>query len=224
MKQLDTAEKCLDMLEDIQDRLSQVPQGNSQFQTEKFIIASSITPERAYRNILVNMRGDLEVVYSNLEELKKLEKKFEEESVVAEEKIKNSKDDQEISEIKRYMRRDRLEIEKVKCTIRDAIHNINVMDEHLQKMPRYNREQFEYGEGRYYLEHLKRQAMGLDGAKSSLLAMFDDMKALENFEEKYKALPKDQQHLLQKITEESLTNLSDNPVLSRSHSNSLEDK
>ena len=212
-------ENALDILEEVSELSNQIPFGNSKFQTEKFIVASSITPARAYRSILLNLKESLSKISSSYDSLRLSEKNFEKEIKKLKAQAKKTKDSlkKEIlnNEIRRMVVAKNLE----RKTINDLVEESKVLYHHLNKLPKYTREEFEKAEGIYYLESLKRQAMGLTGAKNSLLSMFEDIKALENFEEKYEALPEDQKHLLEKITEESLTNLSDNPVISKAHSN-----
>lgn len=212
-------ENALDILEEVSELSNQIPFGNSKFQTEKFIVASSITPARAYRSILLNLKESLSKISSSYDSLRLSEKNFEKEIEKLKAQAKKTKDSlkKEIlnNEIRRMVVNKKLE----RKTLDDLVEEAKVLYYHLNKLPKYTREEFEKAEGIYYLESLKRQAMGLTGAKNSLLSMFEDIKALENFEEKYEALPEDQKHLLEKITEESLTNLSDNPVISKAHSN-----
>lgn len=212
----------LDIWEQLEKDSREIPFGNSDFQTEKFVIASSITPERAYRAVCINLRDKLNTISlasDNLLASKlEVEKKFKD----IDKKLKSKK----LTDIDKVIlsnekRRLVIQINHTEKQIEDMIYEANVLYKHYQALPKYTKEQFERGEARYYLESLKRQAIGLDGAKGSLMAMFDDTKALENFEEKYAALPQDQKHLLEKITEESLTNLSDNPVITKSGPNDL---
>jgi translation initiation factor 2 beta subunit (eIF-2beta)/eIF-5 len=96
--------------------------------------------------------------------------------------------------------------------IKDQEVQANVYYEELKKFPNYNKIQFERAEGVYFLESLKRQALGMAGAKSSLINMLDDHRCLENFKEAYAKLPKDQQHLLEQITNETMKNYMPNEV------------
>ena len=96
--------------------------------------------------------------------------------------------------------------------IKDLEYQANVYYSELQKYPKYNRQQFEQAEARYFLENLKRQALGLDGPKGALLNMLDDSRCLENFKEEYAKLPSDQKHLLAEITEKTMKNMMPNEI------------
>jgi hypothetical protein len=90
----------------------------------------------------------------------------------------------------------------------DALKELNVLYKHFKALPKYTREEFEAGEKRHFLEDLNRQALGLAGAKMSLINMFDDMASIEKFETEFKQIANnyDTQSLLE-FTENSLTNV-----------------
>jgi hypothetical protein len=74
-------------------------------------------------------------------------------------------------------------------------------------LPRYTRQQFEAGEKRHFLESLNRQSLGVSGAKESLINMFDDAHALENFESNFKLIANNYNNeLLQDLNEKTLIN------------------
>jgi hypothetical protein len=90
----------------------------------------------------------------------------------------------------------------------DALQELNVLYKHFKALPKYTREEFEAGEKRHFLEDLNRQALGLAGAKMSLINMFDDMQSIEKFETEFKQIANnyDTQSLLS-LTENTLTNV-----------------
>ena len=55
-----TLENSLDLLEMLDETYSDIPMENSDFQIKNFVINSSITPERAFRSIGLNLRSLLE--------------------------------------------------------------------------------------------------------------------------------------------------------------------
>jgi hypothetical protein len=72
--------------------------------------------------------------------------------------------------------------------INDAISELNVLYKHFKSLPKYTREQFESGEKLHYEQKLNRQALGLEGAKESLINMNEDICAINQYEERFAQL------------------------------------
>ena len=200
-----TGNNTHDVIREVEEAFYHIPFENSAFQTENFVIAAQITPERAYRAIGLRMHKKLIVVQEALiqEQLNDIE----------EEEIQAKIDSPDYSNFEK--RKFELELKKRQISKRyngklfnDAIQELNVLYKHFKALPKYTRQEFEAGEKRHYLEDLNRQALGLAGAKMSLLNMFDDIAAIEKFETEFKQIANnyDTQSLLE-FTENSLTNV-----------------
>jgi hypothetical protein len=194
-----------DVVKEIQDAFYDIPFENSAFQTENFVIAGQITPERAYRAIGLRMNKKLIAVQEAII-AKELEK-------VEEEELQAKIDSPDYDNFEK--RKFELELKKRQIykpfndkLFNDALKELNVLYKHFKALPKYTREEFEAGEKRHFLEDLNRQALGLAGAKMSLINMFDDMASIEKFETEFKQIANnyDTQSLLE-FTENSLTNV-----------------
>lgn len=178
-----TLENTVDAISEIEKAFFDIPFDNSQFQTEAFVVASQITPERAYRAIGLRMHAKLRA----LNEVKFARMRQQVDLDEIEHRLKNenlSSFDRRREEIKRE--------EIVSSTnwtnklINDAIFELNVLYKHFKKLPKYTREQFECGERLHFEQKLNRQALGIEGAKESLINMNEDIPALIQYEEKVK--------------------------------------
>jgi hypothetical protein len=196
---------AVDVIKEIEDAFYHIPFENSAFQTENFVIAGQITPERAYRAIGLRMHKKLIAVQEAIigKELNKVE----------EEELQSKIDSPDYNNFDK--RRFELKLKKMQLPtafgdklFNDALQELNVLYKHFKALPKYTREEFEAGEKRHYIENLNRQALGLSGAKMSLINMFDDIAAIEKFETEFKQIANnyDTQSLLE-FTENSLTNV-----------------
>jgi hypothetical protein len=194
-----------DVVKQIQDAFYDIPFENSAFQTENFVIAGQITPERAYRAIGLRMNKKLIAVQEAII-AKELEK-------VEEEELQAKIDSPDYDNFEK--RKFELDLKKRQIykpfndkLFNDALQELNVLYKHFNALPKYTREEFEAGEKRHFLEDLNRQALGLSGAKQSLVNMFDDIASIEKFETEFKQIANsyDTQSLLE-FTENSLTNV-----------------
>jgi hypothetical protein len=194
-----------DVVKEIQDAFYDIPFENSAFQTENFVIAGQITPERAYRAIGLRMNKKLIAVQEAIigRELEKVE----------EEELQAKIDSPDYDNFEK--RKFELDLKKRQIykpfndkLFNDALKELNVLYKHFKALPKYTREEFEAGEKRHFLEDLNRQALGLAGAKMSLINMVDDMASIEKFETEFKQIANnyDTQSLLE-FTENSLTNV-----------------
>jgi len=170
------------ILDEINQAFFDIPFENSQFQTEAFVIAAAITPERAYRSIGLRMFAKIRALQ---------ESKFH--------RLNNEIDLDEIDEkiakgsLDKYeLRRETVKREKTKAEIQysdklinDAITELNILYKHFKALPKFTREQFEAGEKQHFIERLSRQHE-LSGDQQSLINLDEDMKALDVFEEETK--------------------------------------
>ena len=200
-----SADNAATVIQEIQQAFHDIPFENSAFQTENFVIAGQITPERAYRAIGLRMHKKLIAVQEAL--IGKEKGEIEEEEL--REKI-------ESPNYNRFEKRKfELELQKrqiykpfTKKLLNDAIAELNILYKHFKALPKYTRAEFEAGEKRHFIEDLNRKALGLDGAKSSLINMIDDVAAIEKFENDFKLIAQNYDTaLLLELTENSLTNV-----------------
>ena len=199
------AENAADVIKEVQDAFWDIPFENSAFQTENFVLAAQITPERAYRAIGLRMHKKLIAVQEAL--IQKEKNEVEDAQIQA--KLQSPDYDQyekRIMELNLKKKQINRPLEE-KC-LNDAIADLNLLYKHFKALPRYTRAEFEAGERRHYLEDLNRQALGINGAKVALVNMFDDVKALEKFESDFKLIADNYttQQLLE-LTANSLTNV-----------------
>jgi hypothetical protein len=200
-----SVENAANVIKEIEDAFWDIPFENSAFQTENFVLAAQITPERAYRAIGLRMHKKLIVVQEALINQEKA--KVEEEEM--QEKINGpdlNKYEKRIMELELQKRQIYKRFEQK--LLNDALAELNVLYKHFKALPKYTRTEFEAGEKRHFIEDLNRKALGLDGAKTSLINMLDDVKALEKFESDFKLIAHDyDSQLLLELTEKSLTNV-----------------
>ena len=187
-----------ELLQDLENAFWDIPFENSAFQTEQFIIASAITPERAYRSLGLRMHSLLRSVIERIWE--------EEADELYMEQLKEEINNPSLSKLEKL--RKEIELKKAtmnifshKKTLHDALCELNILYKHYQSLPRYTREQFEAGEYRHYHERSLRGAHDLVSYKESLVNMEVDIKNILNFEEKYKLLPDYEKHRVTELAE-----------------------
>jgi hypothetical protein len=190
------------ILNEIQRDSWEIPFGNSDYQTIHFMVNSSNTPQRAYRNILLRLKDRISAMQENSFNLKLMDNKVSKFNHII--KVKNRKKKQlqkehtSLHNCTRVLRND-IEADRIKTDIEmldidiekyqikidktlstrsdadklanDAIHEIELLYNLYQKLPKYNREEFESAEEQYFITSLHRQAVGLTGATESLLNM-----------------------------------------------------
>lgn len=200
-----STENAADVIAEIESAFYDIPFENSAFQTENFVIAGQITPERAYRAIGLRMHKKLIAVQEALISREKGE--------VEEEELREKIDSPDYNRFEK--RKFELDLKKRQIykpftdkLLNDAITELNILYKHFKALPKYTRAEFEAGERRHFLEDLNRKALGLDGAKSSLINMIDDVAAIEKFESDFKLIANNYDtKLLLELTENSLTNV-----------------
>lgn len=182
-----------------------IPFGNTDFQSENFVIAAAITPARAYRIIGLQLRD----VLNNLTECKYKEKLKK----IEIEELKEKINDPSISKFERQKKE--IELERLmendlwdKKLVSDAIRQFELFYKHFKAMPRYTREQFEEGERLYFEQTQMRNVVGLIGAKESLVNMNEDILTIQKFEQEFAKLTNEEKNtMLNKITNESMQSL-----------------
>jgi hypothetical protein len=192
-------ENVSNVINEIQDAFVDIPFGNSAFQTEMFVIAAQITPERMYRQIglsLINKLQEIQIAYLDLEKTNIQNEKLKEEI----ESGKLNIYDLKLKEIE--LKQNQIGEFMFKKNINDMINEANIFYDHFKKFPRYTKEQFENGEKLFYEQKLARQIANLSGAKESVINMIDDVKTLENFQNELKKLSaNDLDNTLTKLSE-----------------------
>lgn len=203
MNNIINQENATDIINEIDKAFYDIPFENSRFQTETFVLASQITPERAYRAIGLRMHAKLralnEAKYGLMREqidLDEIEHKLNSGELCQFEYRRETVKREEILSRRNWTNK----------LINDAITELNVLYHHFSKLPKYTREQFEAGEKLHFEQRLNRAALGLEGAKESLINMNDDIHALKDYEEKFALLENSSDADLLKLTS-SLTNL-----------------
>jgi hypothetical protein len=191
------------VLKEIQDAFYDIPFENSEFQTENFVLAAQITPERAYRALGLRMYKKLLAVQESIIGIERA--KIEEEEI-----LETLKDPTVSNFQKRKLRLD-LKLREInqpflEKLLNDAIVELNILYRHFKALPRYTRQEFETGEKRHFLETSKRALMGISSHSESLFNIEHDINALLNFEKEFSALPSSKRHLLQELTEKTMTN------------------
>lgn len=185
-----------DVISELEKAFFDIPFENSDFQTEAFVIAAQITPERAYRAIGLRMHSKLQALQEA-----KFARQLEEIDI---EELQAKIEDPSTSSFDR--RRHQIEINKKLSgrawsdkLINDAIHELNILYGHFKALPKYSREDFERGERRHFEQRLLRQVNGQAGAAESLLNMSLDSAFLNLFEQQVAKAPE--------LSGEQLTNL-----------------
>lgn len=175
---LKTIEQVDEILDEVNEAFFDIPFENSAYQTEKFVIAASITPERAYRSIGLRMANRIQALQ---------EAKFT--TLNHQIDLDEMNDKIAAGELTQYdMRREDAKREKTKGDmayskklINDAIVELNILYKHFKALPKFTREQFEAGERRHFMERLNRQDV-LSANQQSLIHMNEDADTLTAFE------------------------------------------
>ena len=163
------------LIGEVQEAFFDIPFENSAFQTDAFVVAAQITPERAYRAIGLRLTAKLRALNEALFSTKKLQIDILElEDRIAD--PKTSKFDRMRAEVELEQKRSGEWM--TRKLVRDAEVEILQLYSHMQKLPRYTREEFERGELAHFKERLLRQSVGASGAFESLLNVNQDLTAL----------------------------------------------
>ena len=175
-----TVDNAKDVIAEIESAFYDIPFENSQFQTEAFVIAAQITPERAYRAIGLRMHAKLRALDEARFGMMKEQVDLDE--------IDHKLAHGDLNEFDR--RRELIKREEILSRrswtnklINDAIAELNVLYKHFKNLPKFTREQFEAGERVHFEQRLNRAALGLEGAKESLINIKDDLPAIAKYEQ-----------------------------------------
>jgi hypothetical protein len=185
MSQLSTITETTIAMESLERRFFNIPFENSEFQTNAFVLAAQITPERAYRAIGLTIHSKLRALRMNYFADKKneirigeLRELIESQDVSKWDKMRHELEIQEIETAKPFT-------DKLK---NDAIHELTLLYSHLARFPEYTREQFESGEFQHFMETSKRQVNNVQGGQESLVNMLTDLPALSAYQEAVAAI------------------------------------
>lgn len=166
-------------MDEVVRRFYDIPFENSAFQTENFVLAAQITPERAYRSLGLRLQSRLQA----LQEAKVGALKEEIDIEELQEKIADPNTN------KFDRRRFEIDIQQkithrpfTQKLLNDAVHECNLLYSHMQKFPEYTREDFEAGERKHFTQRLTRAVNNVQGAAESLVNMDQDFKTLMDFE------------------------------------------
>lgn len=194
-----------DILKKIEETYWDIPFGNTDFQCENFVIAASITPERAFRTIGLQMHH----ILTNLRQVK-----YEETLQNIEiEQLKEQIENEETNKYERKKAEAKLQLILAnknwsKKIVLDSIKQLEVYYKHFEALPKYTREQFEKAEQIYFEQSQRRIMLGIVGAKESIMNMVDDKKTIENIENMWNCLPAEKrQEMLEQISRESIASM-----------------
>lgn len=162
------------ILAEIESAYFDIPFENSEFQTRAFVIASQITPARAYRAIGLQMMSKIQAVKNALFEKQK--------RAIDVEELEYKINLDATSDFDK--RRHRLEIARIRESeawsqklLNDALHDLDVLYAEFKKFPAITRAQFEKEEAIHFEHRLNRQ-LQQNGAQESLTNMKHDIPAL----------------------------------------------
>lgn len=180
-----TQETADNVIVELENAFYDIPFENSKFQTEAFVIASQITPERAYRSIGLRMMSKLralnEAKFAKMRQevdLDEIDYKLQDPTLDKFERRRQEIKKQEILSGNYWS--DKL--------INDAIQELNILYGHFKNLPKFTRVQFEQAEKLHFEQRLNRQVQGIQGANESLVNMSADLVALQQYEEQVKEL------------------------------------
>ena len=169
-----------DVLEEIQTAFYDIPFENSAFQTEAFVIAAQVTPERAYRSIGLRMNSKIQAILEAKHGRAKEDIDIEELQAKVDNPDTNDFDRRRAQLDISFKLANRKYTDKL---MNDAVVELNILYKHFKKLPRYTREQFELAEPEHFDIKLNRQLANIQGAAEALVNMQEDMPtftALEN--------------------------------------------
>lgn len=163
------------VITEIEQAFFDIPFENSDFQTENFVLAAQLTPERAYRTIGLRM-------FQKIQALQETQFKTRE-SMITVMEMQEKIDNPATSKFDRM--RAELEIEKIHSSQaytnklkNDAIHELELLYKYFKALPRYTRDEFEAGERAHFEMRMDRQLKGIVGAAESVVNMTTDKNVL----------------------------------------------
>lgn len=173
-----TIESAPSLIDEIETAYFNIPFGNTTYQTEAFIVGASITPQRAYRAIGLQLHAILST-------LKDHQKRLELAAIDADElrhTVETSTDQFEKRRAEVKLRHLTADDRWARKLLNDSLEEAKVLYKHFQALPKFTREQFETMEPLYFQEKLKREALGLVGPKEALANMEHGLPSLLAYE------------------------------------------
>jgi len=163
------------------DKFWEIPFENSEFQNLNFVINSENTPGRAYRHIGLRMSSKLSALQEAYFGRKKEElenRKIEIEIKKLQKQLEETKDEFEQETLKCDIELKQIELEQKASgkkysdkLIRDAITELDTLNQALKQLPEFNKESFEKEEEQHFVLKLEEDLRGIKGAMKSLQDM-----------------------------------------------------
>lgn len=167
-----TESNLTSVMEEIKDKMWDIPLGQSLYQNKKFIMAQFKTNGRLLRQAALELHGKINAIQDQLITIERLKINIEE--------LKAKLDPDSHYYEKNEFQRRRLELD-----LKSELSNTYMQDKLLndvkkefeyiysvfKKLPKMTREEFEKEEEDYYLFHLEKQIKGISGAHESLYQM-----------------------------------------------------
>jgi len=164
------------VLEELDTAFFDIPFENSDFQNKTFVVASQLTPARAYRAIGLRMFSKIRAVKENLFALQLADIDIEEKEYKLAQADTGGFDKRRlVIEIAK----DRESRNWINKLLNDALRELDCLYAEFQKFPKYTREQFEAEEAVHFQARLEQQlqAQG-NGSVESLMNMQQNAPAL----------------------------------------------
>ena len=166
-----------EILKELEVAFYNIPFENSDFQNRNFVLASQITPARAYRAIGLRMSAKLRAI----NELKYARQR-EQVDIDEWQSIIDNPDSSGFDK-----RRAQINIDEklshhnyTDKLLNDAIHELNVLYAEFKKFPVYTREQFELEEQKHFELSLQNQ---LENSQNpSAMGVLDSIKSMHHYE------------------------------------------
>lgn len=168
-------EKVKDVVSNIESAFFDIPFENSDFQNLHFVLGSQVTVERAYRALGLKMYSKIQALRDSKYALLREDIDIEE----LREKVKNP--NTSYFDVKRANLDINQKLENRAYTyklINDALHELDILYEVFQAMPKISREDFENAEKDHFQIKLERQANGITGAIESKVNMQEDFQRM----------------------------------------------
>ena len=161
--------KANDILKDISTRYFDIPFGNSKYQMNYLMEKMEVTPERAYRTILLQLNDRIMAVKANIFQLRRINIDMMELEI----RMNNTGDEFKFDRMRAEIDYEEKEDALAYTTklLNDANEEIVYLYGLLQKYPKYTREDFEKGEEDYFTIKMEKQLLGVTDPIAALIAM-----------------------------------------------------
>lgn len=168
--------KISPILTELETAFFDIPFENSDFQNRMFVVASQLTPARAYRSIGLRMFAKIRAIKENIAALELADIDVEENEYKASLPETSEFDRRRLVIENRKIRESR---EWTRKLFNDAMRELDCLYSEFKKYPRYTREQFE-SEERVHFQYRLEQALQIgEGAAGSLAHMNQNATALQ---------------------------------------------